>query len=67
MGMNVLIVDDSKETRREIIQTLRVNKSLDAFFEAGDGLEALQLISGEKVDLILSKARSLGRNRIAVA
>ncbi|MBI3994656.1 MAG: diguanylate cyclase [Nitrospirae bacterium] len=52
--MNVLIVDDSKETRREILQTLRKDKSLQSFFEAGNGLEALRLISNEKVDLILT-------------
>ncbi len=54
MGMNVLIVDDSKETRQEIIQTLRKNKSLKFVFEANNGLEALRLISDAKVDLILT-------------
>ena len=54
MGMNVLIVDDSKETRREIIQTLRKDKSLKFVFEANNGLEALRLISDAKVDLILT-------------
>ncbi len=54
MGMNVLIVDDSKETRQEIIQTLRKDKSLKLMFEAKNGLEALRLISDAKVDLILT-------------
>jgi len=54
MGMNVLIVDDSKETRREIVQALRKDKSLESFFEASNGLEALRIISDEKVDLILT-------------
>lgn len=54
MGMNVLIVDDSKETRQEIIQTLRKNKSLKFVFEANNGLEALRLIADAKVDLILT-------------
>ncbi len=54
MGMNVLIVDDSKETRLEIIQTLRKNKLIESFFEAGNGLDALRWISKEKVDLILA-------------
>jgi diguanylate cyclase (GGDEF)-like protein len=54
MGMNVLIVDDSKETRREIIQTLRKDKSIKFVFEATNGLEALRLISDTKVDLILT-------------
>lgn len=54
MGMNVLIVDDSKETRQEIIQTLRKNKSLKFVFEANNGLEALRLISDAKLDLIIT-------------
>jgi len=54
MGMNILIVDDSKETRREIIRTLRKDESFDRFFEAGNGLQALRVLSDEKVDLILT-------------
>ncbi|MBI3610101.1 MAG: diguanylate cyclase [Nitrospirae bacterium] len=52
--MNVLIVDDSKTTRREIIQTLRKEKSLESVLEASNGAEALKLISDKKVDLILT-------------
>ncbi|MBI3596319.1 MAG: diguanylate cyclase response regulator, partial [Nitrospirae bacterium] len=51
MGMNILIVDDSKETRREIIRTLRKDESVETFFEAGNGLQALRVLSDEKVDL----------------
>lgn len=54
MGMNVLIVDDSKETRREFVKTLREDESLESIFEASNGLEALRLISDKKVDLILT-------------
>lgn len=54
MGMSVLIVDDSKETRREIIQTLRKDESIKFVFEANNGLEALRLIQDTKVDLILT-------------
>ena len=54
MAMNILVVDDSKETRREIIRTLRKDESFDTFFEAGNGLEALRVLSDEKVDLILT-------------
>ncbi|MBI3811820.1 MAG: diguanylate cyclase [Nitrospirae bacterium] len=54
MGMSVLIVDDSKETRREIIQTLRKDESIKFVFEANNGLEALRLIQDAKVDLILT-------------
>ena len=54
MGMNVLIVDDSKATRREVIRTLREADSFDSLFEAASGLEALRVISSEKVDLVLT-------------
>ena len=54
MGMNLLIVDDSKETRREIIRTLCKDETFEKFFEAGDGLQALRVLSDEKVDLILT-------------
>ncbi|HET6465798.1 MAG TPA: diguanylate cyclase [Nitrospiria bacterium] len=54
MGMNILIVDDSKETRREIIRTLRKDESFETFFEAGNGVQALRVLSDEKVDLILT-------------
>jgi diguanylate cyclase (GGDEF)-like protein len=54
MGMNILIVDDSKETRREIIRTLCKEETFEKFFEAGNGLQALRVLSDEKVDLILT-------------
>jgi two-component system cell cycle response regulator len=54
MKMNVLVVDDSKETRREIIRTIRKDKSFESLFEASNGLEALRVISDAKVDLILT-------------
>jgi hypothetical protein len=42
MGVNVLIADDSKETRREFIRALRKDHSLESIIEAGKGFEALQ-------------------------
>jgi len=54
MKMNVLIVDDSKETRREIVRTIRKDKTFESLYEAGSGLEALRLISDKKIDLILT-------------
>lgn len=55
MSYNVLIVDDSSVmrmiVRRNIRQTgLQINKE----FEAGDGLEALQVLTNHKVDFIFS-------------
>lgn len=55
--MNFLITDDSPATRRMIIndvQEKRENvKPPDKFFEAGDGIEALQIVKKEKIDLII--------------
>ncbi|HTN44017.1 MAG TPA: diguanylate cyclase [Nitrospiria bacterium] len=52
--MNILIVDDSKETRRGIIRTLLKDESFETFFEAGNGLQALRVLSDKRVDLILT-------------
>lgn len=54
MGINILVVDDSKVTRGEIVRTLNGEQSLNTIFEAGNGLEALKILSTEKIDLILS-------------
>lgn len=54
MGMNILVVDDSKVARGEIVRTLNGEQSLNTIFEAGNGLEALKILSTEKIDLILS-------------
>ncbi|HET6464661.1 MAG TPA: diguanylate cyclase [Nitrospiria bacterium] len=52
--MNVLIVDDSRQTRREIIRMLRKDDTLESFYEAGNGVQALHVLSSERVDLILT-------------
>ncbi len=55
MSRNVLIVDDSAVMRKIVMRSLRqANVQIDQVFEAGDGAEALEVLSKESVDLILS-------------
>jgi len=55
MGKNVLLVDDSSTMRKIIGRSLRqAGIDFDNIFEAGDGLEALEVLESETVDLVLS-------------
>lgn len=55
MGKNVLLVDDSSTMRKIIGRCLRqAGIDFDNIFEAGDGLEALEVLEKEKVDIVLS-------------
>lgn len=55
MGKNVLLVDDSSTMRKIIGRSLRqAGIAFDNIFEAGDGLEALEVLEREKVDIVLS-------------
>jgi two-component system chemotaxis response regulator CheY len=55
MGKNVLLVDDSSTMRKIIGRSLRqAGIDFDNIFEAGDGLEALEVLEREKVDIVLS-------------
>jgi two-component system chemotaxis response regulator CheY len=52
---NVLIVDDSSTMRKLVTRALRQAEFvLDEIIEAGDGIEALAALNGNKIDLILS-------------
>lgn len=52
---NVLIVDDSSTMRKIISRSLRqAGLVVDDIFEAGDGIEGLNVLGEKKVDLILS-------------
>ena len=52
---NVLIVDDSSTMRKIISRSLRqAGLPVDDIFEAGDGIEGLNALAANKVDLILS-------------
>lgn len=55
MGKNVLLVDDSSTMRKIIGRSLRqAGIDFDNIFEAGDGIEALEVLEKENVDIVLS-------------
>ena len=55
MGKNVLLVDDSSTMRKIVGRSLRqAGIDFDTIFEAGDGLEALEILEKEKIDIVLS-------------
>jgi two-component system, chemotaxis family, chemotaxis protein CheY len=55
MNIRALIIDDSSVMRKIVERSLRqAGVELSSVFEAGNGAEALSLLSKEKVDLILS-------------
>jgi two-component system chemotaxis response regulator CheY len=52
---NVLIVDDSSTMRKIISRSLRqAGLAVDEIYEAGDGVEGLNVLSSKSVDLVLS-------------
>ncbi len=52
---NILIVDDSSTMRKIISRSLRqAGLPVDEVFEAGDGLEGLNVLGSKDVDLVLS-------------
>ena len=55
MAYNVLIVDDSKSMRKVILKTLQLSGfELGECLEASNGQEALDILEGKWIDLILS-------------
>lgn len=52
-SMNVLVVDDSRLARRQIIRTLHM-MGLEKFTEAADGVDAIPLIDSEYYDLVVT-------------
>jgi two-component system chemotaxis response regulator CheY len=55
MGNNVLLVDDSSTMRKIIGRALRqAGIEFDNIYEAADGLQALEMLEKESVDLVLS-------------
>ncbi len=52
---NILIVDDSSTMRKIISRSLRqAGLAVDEIFEAGDGVEGLNVLGSKDVDLVLS-------------
>jgi two-component system chemotaxis response regulator CheY len=55
MGKTVLIVDDSNTMRKIVSRALRqAGIDFSEILEAGDGLEALDVLSKNRVDIVLS-------------
>ena len=55
MGNNVLLVDDSSTMRKIVGRSLRqAGIDFDNIFEAADGLQALEVLEKESVDIVLS-------------
>ena len=55
MGKTVLIVDDSNTMRKIVSRALRqAGIDFDTILEAGDGQEALTVLSSNNVDVVLS-------------
>ncbi len=55
MGKSILIIDDSSTMRKIVNRSLRqAGLEFDTVFEAGDGVEALEILANEKPDIILS-------------
>jgi two-component system chemotaxis response regulator CheY len=55
MAYKILIVDDSAVTRMVLKKTIgMIDVPVQEIFEAGNGLEALELLSEHSVDLILA-------------
>lgn len=55
MGKNILLVDDSSTMRKIIGRSLRqAGLEFDHIYEAADGLEALDVLTKEQVDIVLS-------------
>ncbi|MHB8483603.1 MAG: GGDEF domain-containing response regulator, partial [Nitrospiria bacterium] len=53
-NVTILIADDSRLFRKEIIHILSSNKICKNFLEAKDGAEALKLLHQKQIDLVIS-------------
>lgn len=52
-NMHVLVVDDSKFARKQIVRTLN-KMGIESFVEASDGADAIPIINNEYFDLIIT-------------
>ncbi|HLO25958.1 MAG TPA: diguanylate cyclase [Geobacteraceae bacterium] len=53
MGTSILIIDDSKTVRQEIVQCLRDMALFDDYREAADGIDGLKSLLENKADLVI--------------
>jgi two-component system chemotaxis response regulator CheY len=55
MNMNILIVDDSTLTRKAIRRIIdMIGLDIDEILEAGNGSEAIDILSDHNIDLVLA-------------
>ena len=54
MEKRVLVIDDSEQTRKNLIEILKGAKLFNVYLEAEDGVEAFRILSRDKVDIIIS-------------
>lgn len=55
MNLNILIVDDSTLTRKAIRRIIdMIGLGIDEIFEAGNGSEAIDILSDNRIDLVLA-------------
>ena len=53
IGNAILIIDDTKAVRQQILDTLYGADLFSDYFEAGNGLEGLKTLLNEKIDIVL--------------
>lgn len=67
MAFNVLIVDDSSSMRAVVKKVIKVSGfNVGRYWEAGDGKEALEVLSNEWVDLVLTDINMPNMNGLAL-
>src|SRR4030067_1323789 len=54
MEKRILVVDDSEQTRKNLIEILKNARLFNVYLEAEDGIEAFRILSKEKVDIVIS-------------
>ncbi len=53
MGHTILIIDDTKSVRQQILRTLRSSNLFSNYFEATNGIEGFKTLLNEKIDVVL--------------
>lgn len=53
MGNSILIIDDNRTIRQQIMETLSGADLFETFHEAGDGIEGFKTLLSEQIDIIL--------------
>jgi len=53
MSNAILIIDDTKSVRQQILDTLHGTDLFSDYFEAGNSLEGLKTLLNEKIDIVL--------------